>query len=119
MVTVLCRLANGMEGVMEFSGIAPFAGPDRLEVYGNEGMLAYDFSRDEIHGGRFGEGPARRIPIPPELEQSWSVEENFIAAVRAPGSIIPQPSFGEGLQYMKVVQAVSDSIQGGREVEIR
>ncbi|MBV8899156.1 MAG: Gfo/Idh/MocA family oxidoreductase [Verrucomicrobia bacterium] len=119
MVTVLCRFAGGMEGVMEFSGIAPFAGPDRLEVYGNEGMLVYDFSRDEIHGGRLGNGSAKPIPIPPELEQSWSVEENFIAAVGAPGSIIPQPSFGEGLQYMKVVQAVADSIQAGREVEIR
>ena len=119
MVTVLCRFSNEMEGVMEFSGIAPFAGPDRLEVYGHEGMLAYDFSQDEIHGGRLSDGAAKRIPIPPALEQTWSVEENFIAAVRAPGNIIPQPSFAEGLQYMKVVQAVADSIQQGREIEIR
>lgn len=104
---------------MEFSGIAPFAGPDRLEVYGNEGMLVYDFSADEVYGGRLDDGSAARIPIPPELEQSWSVEENFITAVRAAGSIIPQPGFGEGLQYMKVVQAAADSIQGGREIEIR
>ncbi len=118
MVNVLCRFQNGMEGVMEFSGVAPFAGPDRLEVYGNEGMLLYDFAKDEIHGGRLGEGPARRIAIPPELEQSWSIEENFIAAVRAPGNIVPQPGFGEGLQYMRVVQAVADSIEQGREVRI-
>lgn len=119
MVTVLCRFASGMEGVMEFSGIAPFAGPDRLEVFGHRGMLAYDFSKDEVHGGRLGEGPAKRIPIPPELEQSWSIEDNFIAAVRAPGNIVPHPGFAEGLQYMKVVQAVADSIQGRREITIR
>jgi hypothetical protein len=46
------------------------------------------------------------------------VEKDFIAAVRSPASIVPQPSFGEGLQYMKVVQAVADSIEQKCEVEI-
>ena len=118
MVVVVCRFANGMEGVMEFSGVAAFAGPDRLEVYGDQGMLAYNFSNDEISGGRTGQQSQTQIPIPPELELRWKVERDFIAAVRSPASIVPQPSFGEGLQYMKVVQAVADSTDQGREVEI-
>jgi predicted dehydrogenase len=119
MVTVLCRFTSGMEGVLEFSGVAPFANPDRLEAYGSEGMLTYDFSKDQIRGARVGEAAVERMAIPPELEQIWAVEEHFIAAVRAPGSIVPQPGFAEGLQYMKVVQAVADSVDQKREVEIR
>ena len=118
MVTVLCTFANGTEGVLEFSGIVPFPAPDRLELYGSRGKLAYDFSKDVITGAQLGESAQAVIPIPPELEQTWRVEADFIAAVRSPGGILPQPGFDEGLEYMKVVQAVADSIDQGREIEI-
>ena len=55
MVIVLCKFENGMEGVMEFSGVAPFENSDRLQVFGSQGMLTYDFSSDRITGGRLGE----------------------------------------------------------------
>jgi predicted dehydrogenase len=119
MVTVLCTFANGTEGVLEFSGIVPFPPPDRLELYGSRGTLAYDFSKDVITGAQLGDPAPTVIPIPPELEQTWRVEADFIAAVRSPGGILPQPGFGEGLGYMKVIQAVADSIDQGREIEIR
>jgi predicted dehydrogenase len=118
MVTVLCTFANGVEGVLEFSGIAAFPPPDRLDLYGHRGMLSYDFSKDQITGGELGDAAPAAIPIPPELEQSWRVETDFVAAVRSPGGISPQPGFQEGLQYMKVVQAVADSIDQGREIDI-
>ena len=82
------------------------------------GCSAYDFGSDRINGGRLGEKKAADIEIPPELEQRWRVEEDFIAAVRSPASIQPQPSFAQGLQYMRVVQAVADSVAQGSEVEI-
>ena len=103
---------------MEFSGVAACAAPDRLEVFGDQGMLSYNFSNDEIHGGRLGQRTPTQLSIPPELELRWNVERDFIAAVRSPASIVPQPSFGEGLEYMKVVQAVADSIAQKCEVEI-
>jgi predicted dehydrogenase len=118
MVTVLCTFANGIEGVLEFSGIVPFPASDRLELYGSRGRLAYDFSKDIITGAQLGDPGPAVIPIPPELEQTWRVEVDFIAAVRSPGGILPQPGFGEGLEYMKVVQAVADSIDQGREIEL-
>jgi predicted dehydrogenase len=118
MVTVLCTFASGLEGVLEFSGIAPFAKPDRLEVYGNLGKLEYDFPTDEILGAQLGDEASVHLPIPAHLEQSWNVEADFIAAVRSPSGISPQPGFGEGLQYMKVVQAVADSIAQHREIEL-
>jgi predicted dehydrogenase len=118
MVTVLCTFASGLEGVLEFSGIAPFAEPDRLEVYGNQGVLEYDFSTDQISGAQTGDKAPAHLPTPPRLEQSWNVEADFIAAVRSPSGISPQPGFNEGLQYMKVVQAVADSVEQQREIEI-
>ena len=118
MVTVLCTFVSGIEGVLEFSGIAPFAKPDRLELFGDRGMLEYDFSSDRISGAQIGDEAPVHLPMPPQVEQSWNVEADFVAAVRSPGGISPQPGFNEGLQYMKVVQAVADSIQQRREVEI-
>ena len=118
MVIVLCKFESGMEGVMEFSGVALFETSDRLQVFGNQGMLSYDFSTDRIIGGRLEEKDASEIDIPPELEQRWRVEEDFIAAVRSPASIQPQPSFAVGVQYMRVVQAVADSVALGSEVQI-
>jgi predicted dehydrogenase len=118
MVTILCTFANGLEGVLEFSGIAPFAKPDRLELYGSQGMLEYDFATDLISGAQIGDVAPAQLPIPPQLEQTWNVESDFIAAVRSPSGISPQPGFHEGLQYMKVVQAVADSVAQQREIEI-
>jgi len=118
MVIVLCKFENGMEGVMEFSGVAPFENSEQLQVFGSQGMLTYDFSSDRISGGRLGEKSATDIEIPSELEQRWRVEEDFIAAVRSPASIHPQPSFAQGLKYMRVVQAVADSIAMSSEVQI-
>jgi predicted dehydrogenase len=118
MVIVLCKFESGMEGVMEFSGVAPFENSDRLQVFGNHGMLSYDFSSDRIIGARLGEKEPAEIEVPKELEQHWRVEEDFIAATRSPASIQPQPGFAQGLQYMRVVQAVADSVASGSEVQI-
>lgn len=118
MVIVLCRFESGMEGVMEFSGVAPFENSDRLQVFGSQGTLSYDFSSDRINGARLGEKDPAEIKIPEELEQRWRVEEDFIAATRSPASIQPQPGFAQGLQYMRVVQAVADSGASGSEVQI-
>ena len=86
MVVVLCQFENGMEGVMEFSGVALFETSDRLQVFGNQGMLSYDFGSDRITGGRLGEKDAAEIDISPDIEQRWRVEEDFIAAVRSPAA---------------------------------
>jgi len=118
MVVVLCQFENSMEGVMEFSGVTLFEISDRVQVFGNQGMLTYDFTSDRIYGGQIGDKNTAEIKVPTDLEQRWSVEEDFIAAVRSPASIKPQPSFAQGLQYMRVVQAVADSISRKAEIKI-
>ncbi|HEY0723460.1 MAG TPA: Gfo/Idh/MocA family oxidoreductase, partial [Pyrinomonadaceae bacterium] len=48
LLTILCRFANGAEGVLEFSGINALASNDSLEVYGDAGTMTYDFGTDII-----------------------------------------------------------------------
>jgi predicted dehydrogenase len=118
LATILAEFENGAEGVLEFSSVAAFAPSDRLDVYGEHGMLRYDFSADTITAGRVGDHVVQTIEIPPELERHWTVEKDFIAAVKNPAAPRPHPTFEDGVAYMKVVRAVADSIASRRRVEV-
>lgn len=109
LLTVLCTFANGMEGVLEFSGVDALAPADRLEVYGDRGTLAYEFGADVVHVGSVADRALRVAELTPELETNWHVEDDFIAAVKSRGRIRPHPDFEDGVRYMRVVQAVADS----------
>jgi predicted dehydrogenase len=119
LLNVLCRFANGAEGVLEFSGINALASGDRLEVYGDTGTMTYDFGTDAINVGRVGDIALHEMEIAPELEGGWSVEDDFIAAVKSKGRVRPHPDFEDGLRYMRVVQAVADSRARNEWVEIK
>src|SRR5881398_5733 len=105
LLTVLCSFENGAEGVLEFSGINAFAPGDRLEIYGNAGTMTYDFNSDVIQAGKLGDRSLHVVDLPAELAREWSVEDDFIAAVKSKGRIRPRPDFEEGVRYMRVVQA--------------
>lgn len=109
LLTVLCSFENGAEGVLEFSGIDALGQGDRLEIYGSAGTLIYDFTTDIVQTGKLGDKSLHVTDLPSELAREWRVEEDFIAAVKSKGRIRPRPDFEEGLRYMRVVQAVSDS----------
>src|SRR5213596_4076259 len=109
LVTVLCSFENGAEGVLEFSGINALAQGDRLEIYGSAGTLMYDFTSEVLQAGKVGDRALHVVDIPSELEGEWRVEEDFLAAVKSKGRMRPHPNFEDGVRYMRVVQAVSDS----------
>ena len=109
LLTVLCAFDNGAEGVLEFSGIDALAPSDRVEIYGSNGTLTYDFSSDEVQAGKLGDRGLHVVDLPAELETEWRVEEDFLAAVKSKGRVRPHPNFEDGLRYMRVVQAVTDS----------
>jgi predicted dehydrogenase len=108
-LSVLCRFANGAEGVLEFSGIHAYATGDRLEVYGSAGTLVYDFTADVIKAGRVGDRALHEVEVPKELAREWTVENDFLDAVKTGDDERPYPTFEDGLRYMRVVQAVADS----------
>jgi predicted dehydrogenase len=116
-VNVLCKFRSGLEGVMLFSGVAAHAPTDKMTLYGSEGMVSYDFVTDEIWMGRRGETPIM-VPIPDELVREWTVERDFIAAVRDRSAPRPKPDFTEGILYMRVVNGVWDSMESGATAKI-
>lgn len=118
-VNILCTFANGMEGVLEFSGIDALAPADRLEVYGDEGTITYDFGSDVVHAGQIGDRALHVVELTSEMETKWHVEDDFIAAVKSRGRVQPHPSFEDGVRYMRVVQAVADSRERNEWVAIR
>jgi predicted dehydrogenase len=117
-VSVLCRFADDLEGVLEFSGVAHCPPPDELEIYGEDGKLVYDFNADAIELGRSANGGMEPVAIPPPQARFWTVEQDFIAAVRAPDAPRPHPTFEDGVGYMKVVQAVAESVHSRRAIDI-
>ena len=109
LLNVLCSFEDGAEGVLEFSGVSALTPSYRLEIYGTRGKLVYDFTSDSVQIGQTGDKELKTIEAEPELVTEWRVENDFIAAVKSKGRIRPQPTFEDGLRYMRVVQAAADS----------
>ncbi len=116
-VNVLCKFRNGIEGTMMFSGVAAHAPSDKFHLHGSDGSLSYDFVTDEVIIGRRGETPTL-VALPSELQREWTVERDFIAAVRDPAAPRPQPDFTEGIRYMRVVNGVWDSMDQRATVKV-
>jgi predicted dehydrogenase len=107
---VLAGFQSGLEANLQFSAVAHRAPGDSLTVYGSKGSLSYDFQSDAITLCQVGKEP-RQLQIEPQWVREWRVEEEFIAAVRDPGAPRPRPDFTEGMCYMRVVDAVWQSME--------
>jgi predicted dehydrogenase len=103
-------------GCLEWSGVAQFAQKDTLRIYGTEGVLIYDFVNDDIFAGQHGSNALDSIQIPKEYEKEWTVEDDFIKAVKNGGK--PEPSYETGVRYMQVVEAINCSLRENRWVEL-
>lgn len=115
-VQVFGQWPNGVAGMLEWSGVAQFAPNETLSLYGRDGTLVYNFTKNEIWGARRGDKELQQLTIPPELETPWSVEKDFIDAVVRGGH--PEPSFETGVEYLEFTEAVSLSARGGHAVEL-
>ena len=73
------------------------------------GRLVYDFTADVIKAGRVGDRALHEVEVPTELAREWTVENDFLDAVKAGDDERPYPTFEDGVRYMRVVQAVADS----------
>ena len=119
-VNVIAELASGAVGIYCFNGVNAHGPSDHLAVYGTAGTLVYHFSADEntewIEGARRGEPRLQRIPIPEQERRTWTVEAEFIRAVRT-GQCDPiLPDLQCGLRYMNLVNAVHRSAAESRAI---
>ncbi|MCS6862442.1 MAG: Gfo/Idh/MocA family oxidoreductase [Abditibacteriales bacterium] len=115
---VVGEMRNGALATLHFSGVAQCAPENRFEFYGSEGTIVYNLDRDELLGARVGEKTLTVLPVPAEMERSWTVEADFIAAVRGEAVDTLNPTFEQGLRYMELTEAVVRSAQTGQVVEI-
>jgi predicted dehydrogenase len=116
-VQVLAVLANGARATYHFSGVTPFGQSASIHLFGSDGVLCYDLLTDRIRGSsrRTGVSSARladleEIPIPVEQARAWSVEADFIAAIRH-GRAIEFTTFEAGVAYMEFTEAVARSAE--------
>jgi predicted dehydrogenase len=123
-VQVLAILANGARASYHFSGVTPYGQMSVIHLLGSEGALQYDLLNDRIHGAsrRSSQAPLRaselqEIVIAPEKARAWTVEADFIAAIRE-HTPIEFTSFESGVAYMEFTEAVARSAELGAAIAL-
>lgn len=122
-LVVAADMENGalLSGI--WSGVA-LNGADlnAIEIYGSDGTIRYLAGTDAPRSGKLlaakaGMSGLSEVPIPDAESRAWTVEADFIAAVRE-GKTDPEPSFLDGLKYMEFTDAVSKSVAEERAVAL-
>ena len=123
-MNVLAELEDGTPITYLHSGVTRLGGQPRLEIYGSEGTLAhYPPTRGQglvgIFGARAGDQELRPIPIPPETESRWAMNEDFISMIRDDKP--PSPDLAtvyDGVKYTEFTTACFLSAERETLVEL-
>lgn len=115
-LAISAELANGAVGSYRFSGVTLHPPANAIRLYGSEGTIQYDLTTDEITGARRGDAALSPIPVPASEACEWTVEADFVRAIREGGPA--EPSFADGVLYMEFTEAVYRSAESGRTVEL-
>ena len=119
-VQALAILANGATASYHVSGVTPFGQTGGIHLFGSDGALCYDLLTDRIRGASRSSGAAatlEEIPIPAESARGWTVEADFIAAIRE-RKPIEFTTFEAGVAYMEFTEAVARSAKTGTRIEL-
>ena len=117
-VSVVGRMESGAGLDIVASGVVPNGPEDTLEVYGDRGAVRYNFAQDTLSAAPLG-GPWEEVPISPAEERHWTVEADFIAAIRAgQGGRGLHPDFHDGYKYMEFLEAAWQSHGQRRHVDL-
>lgn len=104
-IAITGRWPNDLLGTLEWSGVAQAAEHEKLSIYGTAGTIVYDFTEDKLFVALNGEKSLHERPIRADEQGNWTVERDFIDAVRNGGK--PEPSFETGVKYMEFLDTVS------------
>ena len=117
-VDILCDLASGVQAHLRFSAVTGLAANAEVWLYGTQGTLRLEGPPSlALYGGRRGDSRLTEIPVPPEKQGSWRVEEEFINAIRGLERVTHTP-FEVGVAYMEFTEAVTRSAQTGRTIHL-
>lgn len=112
-VTVIGQFAGGPLLTALFTG-AVQGGTASMIIYGSEGTLTCYPEGAHLVLNKGGE--EQRIDVPVDQRKEWTVEQDFVNAIRqgTKGS----PSFRDGARYMAFTQAILDSIRTGQRSQV-
>lgn len=114
-VTVVADTESGavMTNLVNY---AAYFGDPRIELYGERGTLVYRGRGDEVLGAQAGDKDGLRpLPIPPEHDQPWRIEDEFARLIR--GEIdTPSFTFADGVKNMAYLEAAYRSAVEGQRV---
>lgn len=116
-VDIIADLENGAQANYQFSAVEGLGGHSGISLFGTEGSLVFDGDHDLLLGGRRGDTALAEIPVPPEREGRWRVEEEFINAIRG-REAVRLTTFEEGVRYMEFTEAVWRSAERGCAVTL-
>ncbi len=116
-VTVVAETSGGATMVNMLNYSIHFA-DSRIELFGESGTVVYRQRGDAIIGAHVGDAELRPMSIPPEYDNPWRVEEEFIRLVRGE---IDQPSFTfkDGVVNMEYLEAAYYAGTEGRRVSVQ
>jgi predicted dehydrogenase len=110
-----------------FSGAVSHPPSEEMEIYGDKGTLNVNFDTGTLQGAGPGEKVLRELDVPPSLRREWTVERDFVDAIRSGGrrnlskertAFFP-PDFVEGVRYMAVTEAAIHSARIGKAVKVQ
>lgn len=116
-VDVLCEMACGATANMQFTAVQGLGPSGEVWLFGSEGTLALNADTLTLRGGRRGDREVQEIAIPPEKQDHWRVEEEFVASVRD-GAPVVRTDFLTGVKYMEWTEAVIRSAQEGKAMHL-
>jgi predicted dehydrogenase len=115
-VAIAAELESGAAASYQFSGVAPWAPVDQVDLSGAQGWLSYDWSRDQVTGASADDPKPHVIPVPADVRRDWTAEGDFIHAIRTGAAV--QPSFADGVKYMEFTEAVYRAAESGVTVQL-
>lgn len=115
LVSIHCSLQDGAVGSYDFSNVTSHSTANLIELYGGDGTIRYNLDEDTLYTGT-SEGDLSKEEIPEEIAVEWTVEEDFVNAIRHGGS--PRTTFREGIQYMEFSEAVFRSVKSRSRIQL-
>ncbi len=114
-VLALSEMDNGALMRWEWSSLSSAEPVNLLEAYGSRGAVIYDFRDDQIYLSENGKSWDPYL-FPIDKERQWTVERDFITAVRTDSEV--HPDFEDGVRYMELTEAIFRSVESGKRISL-
>ena len=114
-VDIIADMSCGAQTHIQISNVAGLVDGPEAFLFGSEGTLR--FANNNLYGGQRDDEELAELPIPPEEEGGWRVEEEFVSAIRG-NEVITHTNFEDGAKYMECTEAVTRSMTTGRAIQL-